>query len=244
MHNFRLWTQINFKRLIGRNLRSFIFCILVPAAFYLLFTKVMNQGMPRDFKQTYLISMVIYATLLSSVITVSNNTLADREQHVWRLLKVTPLNISTYYGSLFLNILLLSVIEVAAMELIAFLVVGVELTLSNWGLIILLATLGSLPLMLFGASITYLGDGNTVNLVSSMLVFPVAVLSGLWWPLSMFPHWLQKIGQLLPTYQTYDLINRVIQKHSWPLTSILGEIIWLIIGIIMILFVQKHSHAV
>lgn len=78
MRSFLLLKQINFKRLILRNLRFFAFDIITPTLFYLLFIKVMPKPTLNNFQQTYLIGMVIFATLLSSIITVANNILEEK----------------------------------------------------------------------------------------------------------------------------------------------------------------------
>ncbi|RHW50115.1 hypothetical protein DS831_08125 [Bombilactobacillus bombi] len=244
MKKFLVLTQMNFKRLIFRNLRFFSFDILMPALFYLIFTKMVNQSVPKEFKVTYLVSMLIFATLLSSIITVVNNILDDQEQHFIRLMDVTSLNPSTYYGSFFLTILFLTVVEVIAIEIIAYVIVGVQLSLINWSIITLCVTFGSIILMIFGSVITFMGDAGMVNLFSSMLVFPLALISGLWFPLTMFPDWLQQIGKILPTYQTMDIINQLINRQKWSLPSLLGELIWLALGIMLMFIVQRKRSKV
>lgn len=97
--------------------------------------------------------------------------------------------------------------------------------------------------MMFGALTAFVNDSGLVNSIASILVFPVAMLSGLWWSLSSFPNWLQKIGELLPTYQTFDLISQLIFNNAWALSSLLGEVIWLIIGIILMFRLQKINNS-
>lgn len=243
MHSFLLLTQINFKRLILRNLRFFAFDIITPALFYLLFTKLMPKPTLNNFQQIYLIGMVIFATLLSSIITVANNILEDKKYHFWRLTAVTPLKRSTYYTSFFLVILFLTIIEIIAIEVVASIFVKIQLSIFDFGVITTLTTLGSICLMMFGALTAFVNDSGLVNSIASILVFPVAMLSGLWWPLSSFPNWLQKIGELLPTYQTFDLISQLIFNKTWALSSLLGEVIWLIIGIILMFSLQKINNS-
>ena len=57
----------------------------------------------------------------------------------------------------------------------------------------------SLPLILLGIAISLLKDSDTINAVTNLIVFPMAIAGGLWWPISLLPHWLQQKRKLLPT---------------------------------------------
>jgi ABC-2 type transport system permease protein len=123
--------------------------------------------------------------------------------------------------------------------LIAGFYVGVTLSLASWGIILLLVTVTSIPLMIFGVTLAFCGSNAVVNLMVNLIVFPVAILSGLWWPLSMMPNWGQKIGKLLPTYQTSVIVNDVINHISVPLKAIGGEFVWLVLAASLLIIVQK-----
>lgn len=156
---------------------------------------------------------------------------------------MTPLKRSTYYTSFFLVILFLTIIEIIAIEVVASIFVKIKLSIFDFGVITALTTLGNICLMMFGALTAFVNDSGLMNSIASILVFPAAMLSGLWWPLSSFPNWLRKIGELLPTYQTFDLISQLIFNNTWALSSLLGEVIWLMIGIILMFRLQKINNS-
>lgn len=239
MNAFTNQVKTNIIRIIVRNPRFMAFDIGVPALFYILFTKVMNQGLPASFEKTYLVSMAIYATLLSSIITVANTVLSDKEQAYIRFIDVSPVSRNTYYASMGIVLFILTMVEIAVIELIAKLYIGVSMSVINWLVILTVVTIASIPLMIFGVSLSFVGSNTVVNLMVNLIVFPAAILSGLWWPLSMMPTWSQTIGKLLPTYQTSVIVNDVMKQTAVPLKMIGGELVWLVLAIGLLVVVQK-----
>lgn len=239
MNAFTNQVKTNIIRIIVRNPRFMAFDIGVRALFYILFTKVMNQGLPASFEKTYLVSMAIYATLLSSIITVANTVLSDKEQAYIRFIDVSPVSRNTYYASMGMVLLILTMVEIAVIELIAKLYIGVSMSVINWLVILTVVTIASIPLMIFGVSLSFVGSNTIVNLMVNLIVFPAAILSGLWWPLSMMPTWSQTIGKLLPTYQTSVIVNDVMKQTAVPLKMIGGELVWLVLAIGLLVVVQK-----
>lgn len=85
-----MWYQskFNFKRIILRNPNFLFFDILIPVLFYLLFTKILSDDM--GFKRDYLVSMMIYANLLGSVLTVANTLVNDYVSGYAKSLQSSP----------------------------------------------------------------------------------------------------------------------------------------------------------
>jgi ABC-2 type transport system permease protein len=71
------------------------------------------------------------------------------------------------------------------------------------------------------------------------MVFPVAMISGLWWPLSTLPSWLQTVGKMLPTYAISEINKSIIQNQTIQLSNIFNLVSWLFILIIITLATTK-----
>lgn len=92
--------------------------------------------------------------------------------------------------------------------------------------------------------ISLLGSDNVVNLLSNLIVFPMAILSGLWWPLSIMPPWVQKVGHWLPTYQTAVILRRFINYQRFNFVSFGVLLVWTIILFVLfkvVVFFQSKS---
>lgn len=239
MKSYTTQLKMDIKRLIMRNPKFVIFDVGIPVAFYVLFTKVLNAGMPSSFDKSYMVNMAIYATLLSSIVTVANNILSDQEEKYLRFIDVSPVSRIVYYTSIGTALMILTLLEVLVIELVGYFYVGVSLPISSllWALVIV--TIASIPLTVFGVLLAYTGSSSLVNLLVYLIVFPVAILSGLWWPLQMLPAWGQHIGKLLPTYQTSVIVNNVIQNQSFSMKPIIILLSWFIVGAFAIIGTQK-----
>lgn len=123
MRNFLFQIKINYTRIIFRNIRFLLFSIAMPSGFYLLFTQVMTKGMSSAILTTwntdYLISMVVYSTLISSIFTVSNTLLDDHEHHFDLFVALSPISKLQYYSSMIVVFLSLTMVSTLVLEIIA-----------------------------------------------------------------------------------------------------------------------------
>lgn len=94
----------------------------------------------------------------------------------------------------------------------------------------------SFALILIEAAITFLGNSNFVNSIAYIIVFPLAIISGLCTPINLMLSWLQQIGKLTHTYATVNLIHNFLQKQpwSWNLFGKLGHLVTVAMGLLII----------
>lgn len=152
MKKFFFQVSINFKRIIFRNLRFLVFSVLMPIGFYLLFTQVMTQGMSTVVLQTwnidYLISMIIYSTLISSIFTVSNTLLDDHLRKFDLFIALSPISKTQYYLSMLVVFLSLNFLAAISLVVVAITVNHIVINLTFLLILCLIAPLLSLPLFL------------------------------------------------------------------------------------------------
>lgn len=229
-------SKLNFKRIILRNPNFFFFDILIPILFYLLFTKIMPATL--TFKRDYLVSMMIYANLLGSVLTVANTLVIDHVSGYAKLLQVLPYKQWQYYASIGSVFWLLNVFCVGALVLTGWVFNGIVFSMKLWlileGLIPLLAT----PLMLIGFLLATSRDLNTVNILGN-IVFLLAIISGLWFPFQTLPPLVQAIGRYTPVYYVVELARGLIQGQMFNWGYLFGLILWSIILVSLIYAVEK-----
>lgn len=242
MNSFIYQMHLNFKRLVWRNLKFFFFNLLLPLAFYLLFTKVMTVEMPKEalivWKEDYLISMIIYSMLLSAVISVSNTFHDDNKQHFTLFVELSPVSKIRYYVSTLLVFITMSSLSTLGLSVAGIIVNQVSFSFSAWLFLIILLPIIASPLMLIGIMISFSGSSNVINLLSNLIVFPMAIFSGLWFPLEILPKWIQKIGSYLLPYHLAELsknichssltLNKMNVLYIILWTSLLGILTWII----------------
>lgn len=239
--------QLAFKRLVFRNLRFFMFDLTLPIVFYLLFTRVMNTGLQgtalKIFYTTYLINMMAYSVLLAGVMTVANTLSDDRRRRFNVFIDLSPVSQNRYYANMIIVFLTLNDLTMLALGGVAFLANDVHFGWIVWLELLGVMPLLSLPIILIGMLIAQAGTSNVINLMSNLIVFPMAILSGLWWPIQMMPSWIQQIGKFLPTYQITNVLNCITTQQLPSLHAIIVLLIWtgLLLGIIDVLRRTKTS---
>lgn len=231
MTRFGYQLQLTFKRLILRNLKFFFFNLILPLIFYLLFTKLMTIDMPKEalvvWKEDYLISMMLYSMLLSAVISVSNTLHDDNTQHFTLFIELTPTPKIYYYFSTVLVFICMSSLSTLGLGLFGILVNHVSFSLLSWVFLIFILPIVASPMMLIGIMISFSSSSNVINLLSNLIVFPTAILSGLWFPLEILPQWVQNIGSKLFPYHLASL-SRSICHSTTPFSrsSFIYIVIW------------------
>lgn len=78
---------------------------------------------------------------------------------------------------------------------------------SPWALlrVALVLLLGSVPFTLFSVAVGFRFRTGAANALLNAVLFPLAVLSGLWMPIRLLPSVVRDIAQFLPTYHLAQL---------------------------------------
>ncbi|MFD0896265.1 ABC transporter permease [Loigolactobacillus binensis] len=245
MMHFRTQLCFDGKRLVLRNLSFLFFSLLMPTGFYILFTRIMTMGNPAQMKLffvTYMGSMIIYSGLISAVFSVAAILKHDRDHEFVDLLKATPHGLNAYYISIGLWSMAMSGLAIIVIGSVATVVNQVSLSGWQWLGMVGIALFGQIPLLMIGAMMASIQHNETLSLVSNIVTFPMAILSGLWWPLNLLPTWLQKIGKLLPTYFTNELLGNLFTSGKIKLSSFIGISVWSIGLLAVMLIVVKAKH--
>ncbi|KRL84491.1 ABC-type multidrug transport system, permease component [Lacticaseibacillus pantheris DSM 15945 = JCM 12539 = NBRC 106106] len=229
------------RREVLRNLPFLFFSVLMPAGFYILFTKIMASGTRAEqalLAGNYMGSMVVYSLLISAFFGLAALVQRDRRSGYLERLRQTPVGLRPYYCSIALCFLIMTILSTSIMLGLAVGLNHVSLGIDQVLLIMVVALVGELPLLVIGVLISRIHREETLSVVSNILTFPIAIISGLWWPLTMLPHWLQVIGKLLPTYRLDQLLNDIVVKQPLPGYDWSIVIGWLLI-VAALLAVQK-----
>jgi ABC-2 type transport system permease protein len=72
------------------------------------------------------------------------------------------------------------------------------------------------------------------------VIFAVAPLSGIYYPISVLPEWLQKIALLLPSSHVFEGMRAVVREHVFSFESfwmaVLLNAVYFLIGFALYLF--------
>lgn len=190
-----------------RMLRSpffLLFSILMPLAFYFLFTSL-NGADKAIHSTTYarysLMSMTAFS-LIGTAMSQFGIRLAYEHRDGWvRLLKVTPLTPAIWIGSKMVAQMALHLLSIIIIFSSATIVYKLELSAIQWILCGLWLWIGSLPFLALGSLLGAIRNADASIAIANMLQMGLAILGGLWMPLQTLPAWMQKLGEWLPSYR-------------------------------------------
>jgi ABC-2 type transport system permease protein len=175
-----------------------------PALFYLLFTTVFNRG--DTAAASYgMVSMALYAAIVAALPGFGARIALERTRGWTRQLALSPMRPAAY---LFVKVgaaSLLTVPAVGAILLLGRFVNRVHLPVTSWLGLVGALWLASLPFIGLGIVIGYTFRDELAQGVSTVAMFLLSIGGGLWMPVMVFPHWLARIAEVLPTYRAGEL---------------------------------------
>jgi ABC-2 type transport system permease protein len=219
----------DYKRLFARNLKYPFFVMLMPIMFYVLFTKLFTFGDATDmasFHKTYLTSMIVFSVMLGGIMSLSTLMQNDRSVGFVRALSMTPTGTRNYYCSLMTLMTLLNMASVIALSLVSMVVNTTNLTVLNVLGMMGLLIIGSIPVLALSILYSRISSPQLLSIVSNLTVFPLAIISGLWWPLQMFPAWMQRIGTASPMWAMNELMGDWIQGRPLESDAMVNLAVW------------------
>ena len=208
-----------------RNRRYLMFSIGFPVVFYLLFTSIGQGSLSTAFKETYLVSMAAYGAI-GAALSAAAIIALERSTGWARQLRVTPLPPSAYVGAKLLVATVTTVPAVIFVGLAAQLVNHVALPGAAWVQFVVSLGLGAIPFAAIALLIGYLAEGDSAQPLVMLVYFPMAILGGLWFPISALPTSLATIGSMLPSYHLASLGMAAIAGRAPDLTDIANLAAW------------------
>ena len=211
-----------------RNRRYLIFAIAFPVLFYLLYTGVLiGKNTPSDpaWNAFFLVSMAAYGMIgasLSNAIPISQ----ERASGWTRQLRITPLPASAWIATKLAVAYLTSLPSLVLVSLAAVAINHVSLTPTTWLTIVVSLGVGVLPFAGLGLLIGFTFEASAAQGAVTMSYIGLAILGGLWAPVSTFPDTLATIARIMPTYHFANLGWAAIAGFGPDLEDIAVLVAW------------------
>lgn len=204
--------------------------VIMPLVMYLLFTNLgALTGQAKGVAATYaMISMAAFGAI-GAVLNNGGQIVEERATGWLRQLRTTPmppLRVVIVRAATAMLVALPAIVAVCAAGV---LVNGVQLDAGQWVRILVLLWLGVIPFALLGLAIGHAATARTLPVMNMLAYLGMAVLGGLWMPLSVFPAPLRAIGGLLPTHAYGDLSWRIAFGSAMSVGDVVVLGAWLVI---------------
>ena len=195
---------IEFKQTLtnGQDIFYYLFIPVVSISAIALMGDATFRDSELSLRSLALPSVFALIILSSGVTTVATWLTLDRDDGTLLRMKATPDGMAGYLVGKTVFI-----VGTAAVSMVLVLVPGLILfdgfvvgSVGVWSGVLVVFVLGMLATVPFGAIVGSLGDDpKSVSVVLVPVIASVAI-SGIFYPLTALPGWVQFVGQLLPTY--------------------------------------------
>ena len=201
-------------------------CLLFPPVFYLLFG-VLLGGKGGPVAAQYLLAGygvfgVIGVALFGFGVTVA----LDREQGLLTLKRAQPMPPGAYLVAKMAMALLFAAIILLLLAALAAGVAHVRLSAAQWGAWAATCLIGVLPFSALGLWLGTLVGGRGAPALINLVYLPMAVLSGLWFPLKVLPPLLRDLAVIWPSHHLNMLAQGALDFEvgsAWP------HVLWLLV---------------
>ncbi len=204
---FQFWSVL---RMPGFALPTLLF----PTIFYLFFGLMFGHGKGGEVATYMLATYGTFGIMAPSLFGFGVGIAMEREHGILALKRVSPLPPTAYLFSKAAMAMLFALLIVALLSILGIVFGHVRLPVASW--LALFATLvpGTLPFCALGLAIGLRAGGQSSPAIINLIYLPMSVLSGLWVPLHLFPHWLQDFALALPAYHLSRIALGIVHEGT------------------------------
>lgn len=227
--------------LMKRQAAYYLLSIGLPSVFYLIFSGMMSgSATPTLVLQTYLFSMTVFSIMSSAFFSIPSTLQSDKTNNWQKMLQHSPVSMIEYYISKLFSALLTFLLSIVVVFSIGHFVRGVNLPAMDWLIIALIILFGSLVFIAIGVLVSLLPSAQLMSVVGNIAYMALAVLGGLWFPLTMFPKWLQSIGKLTPSYQLMQIVSSYLEHREFNAIAALIVLVYTVGVSLVVLQLKKR----
>jgi ABC-2 type transport system permease protein len=213
-----------------RNRRVLIFSMLMPALL-LLIIGGLNKGDSLNGAGAaayIMVSMGLFGSMSAAV--GSGGSIAVERGIGWnRQLRLTGLPPNGYVLTKICLSLVMALPPILVTYVIGAVALGVRLPAQTWLLCLLLSWLGALPFAGLGLLVGYLAKPDSVQQISGLLYFLLALFGGIWVPIETMPSVMHRIAEWTPTYWVGLTARSPLFHTSISLRSIEMILLWTVV---------------
>ncbi len=191
---------------------------IFPVMFYVLFGIVMAPSGPRRAETaTYLLAtMACYGVMGVAMFSFGVGIAMERGQGWLQVKRASPMPLPAYFLAKIANALVFAAVISLVLLAVGEAFGGVRLGFWTAAKLIGILVAGSIPFSAMGLALGYFAKPNSAPALVNLVYLPMSFCSGLWIPIFMLPHILQKVALVLPPYHMSQLALNAIGVNPHP----------------------------
>lgn len=201
-------TRYEFLRLLRT--RSFALSVIgFPVIFYLFFGLILNRGGHIGTVSVAKYMLACYAVfgMVGAALFGVGVGLASELGAGWLDLKrASPMPPLAYVLAKCCSAMAFGILIISILTIMGITIGNVNLTFVEYARMIALTTAGVIPFACMGMALALLVPFSAAPGIANMIYLPMSFCGGLWMPIMLLPHIMQRIALFLPTYHVAQLM--------------------------------------
>lgn len=217
---------------IWRNWPVFIMAVGMPVAFFLFFSSSVDLSSPemnRKFVQGYVLTMTSFSMSSFALFSLPIMLNEDKNNHYLTYVEHSPLGIGSYYISKLFRVMIYFLVSILATFFVGIFFRGVDISWYRGLFSVILLIVTSFVYLAIGLLIAQIQNQQIMSITSNIVFMGLAVIGGSWWPISMFPSWVQNISKITPSYHVNQIVTNFASSGVLGVKSLLIVMAYVII---------------
>lgn len=174
--------------------------LLFPAMFYVFFGLVFTFGGGTHLPTWLLATYGVFGIMAPALFGFGVGLATEKGRGWLRLKRAAPLPPLVPLAARLSMAMLFAFLVFVILAILGALFGEVRLPRADWAWLAVTLTAGSIPFCALGLAGGLWLSPQAAPAVINLIYLPLAFLSGLWIPASLFPSWLQSVARFLPPY--------------------------------------------
>ena len=225
-----------------RNRRALFFSVLYPAILFSVFASGSSSASATfggvSTKAYYMAAMAMFGVLSTSIMTTAQKIALERKEGWTKQLKLTTLPGNGYVTAKLLSASVTTLLPIVVVFGIGA-ASGVHLTALVWIRAAAVIWVTSFAFIALGVAVGYAIPQDSVQMVSMIVYFAMAIAGGLWFPLGNGI--IAKIGNALPTFAARDYTQNLIYGGHAKALDLLVIAIWTVAAILFAGYIYQRD---
>ena len=190
--------------------------LLFPLAVYTMFGIVLGQRGNPDAPRFLLAAYGTFGVMAPGLFGFGMSLALERDNGLLTLKRALPMPAAAYLLGKMAMAMVVAGVIIALLLALALSAGHVQLHAAQIARLFITDVLGVLPFCAMGLLLGTLVKGHGAPAMVNMLYLPMSFLSGLWFPLSVLPKFLQQLAPLWPSYHLNMLSMSAVGFDTGP----------------------------
>jgi len=186
--------------------------LLMPSLFYAIFGVILNKG--GDSASYLLATYGVFAVMGPAIFGFGTGVASERERGWLDLKRALPSPAYSYILAKLLTTLMFTAIALIPIYLIAGFIGDVELSRSGWFSLFGVHLSATIPFVLIGISLGFSFNSGGAIALSNILFLSLAILGGLWFPVFLFPEFMQTLANFMPSFHLAEVALSIVDTSK------------------------------